>query len=458
MPSQTTDVNKDRKDIKHDTSSRNHFFKNGSADEHSKRLRHVNSYIFKLLVELDTETQTEVIPGASVAIVDVNGKEPQITYHSYGKVGLGKDAATIDQNTVFEIGSVTKAFTGLALAILVEKGIVGLDDRIAKYAEYFPGLANNKVGNITLKQLALHDSGLPMATPKQDAAWSKINELQRSSKPIDDQKSFNTLESTIGDLSGESDFEFIQFLNRIKPEDLNGGYSNVGFGILGYILVKASGASSFDDLLNRFIKKELGMNSTLAEFKEAKEVKFAHPHLVQSMVDSSLSREIAKQVFGPMDEGAGALVSTTKDLSDFVVAQLAPAKCGKLRAAIEIQQSALGSVQQRNKYEGFNTLGMTAVQTSPKSAVLLKDGSTMGSGAIVMWNNELGLGIIVLANTPFPPSVKDLTEKLMYAMVATPEDIVRHQMERQYLQTYKARNFDGENTSESEMVKQALRL
>ena len=79
---------------------------------------------------------------------------------SYGAVRQG-DSQTIDGDTVFEIGSVTKVFTSLLLADMMQRGEVALDDPITKYLP--PGL-NTPTRNgrsITLHDVATHTSGLP---------------------------------------------------------------------------------------------------------------------------------------------------------------------------------------------------------------------------------------------------------------------------------------------------------
>lgn len=69
--------------------------------------------------------QTSIV----VAVVDENGTR----FFSYGKTSKTKNASASNQNTVFEIGSITKVFTGILLAEAVKRGEVKLEDPISKY-------------------------------------------------------------------------------------------------------------------------------------------------------------------------------------------------------------------------------------------------------------------------------------------------------------------------------------
>src|SRR5690606_11930309 len=78
----------------------------------------------------------------------------------YGETEKGKGVAP-DGETIYEIGSASKAFTGVLLADLVERGRVKLDDPMQKY---LPKSAKDQLTNptnITLEHLATHTSGLP---------------------------------------------------------------------------------------------------------------------------------------------------------------------------------------------------------------------------------------------------------------------------------------------------------
>ena len=67
----------------------------------------------------------------------------------------------VNENTIFDIGSITKTFTTLLLADMAEQGIVNLTDPIEKYLPASVKVPEFRGHKITLADLATHTSGLP---------------------------------------------------------------------------------------------------------------------------------------------------------------------------------------------------------------------------------------------------------------------------------------------------------
>ena len=68
---------------------------------------------------------------------------------------------TVDKDTIFAIGSITKVFTTILLADMVNSGLVNLDDPIEKYFPPSDKAPTYNGQKITLENLATHTSGLP---------------------------------------------------------------------------------------------------------------------------------------------------------------------------------------------------------------------------------------------------------------------------------------------------------
>src|ERR1700756_1815339 len=79
---------------------------------------------------------------------------------SYGNLANG-DPRTLDADTIFEIGSVSKVFTSLVLADMVNRKEVTLDDPAAKYLPKNVNMPERNGKSITLLDLSTHRSGLP---------------------------------------------------------------------------------------------------------------------------------------------------------------------------------------------------------------------------------------------------------------------------------------------------------
>ena len=90
-----------------------------------------------------------------IGLIDPNGTQ----FYAHGKMSNSSNA-TVDENTVFSIGSNTKVFTTILLADLVNKGLVKLDDPIENYLPSYVTVPQYKGHKITIEDLATPTSGL----------------------------------------------------------------------------------------------------------------------------------------------------------------------------------------------------------------------------------------------------------------------------------------------------------
>ena len=91
-----------------------------------------------------------------MGVIEPNGRRVV----AYGNLANG-DPRTLDGDTIFEIGSVTKVFTSLLLADMVNRKEVALDDPAAKYLPENVKMPERSGKSITLLDLSTHSSGLP---------------------------------------------------------------------------------------------------------------------------------------------------------------------------------------------------------------------------------------------------------------------------------------------------------
>lgn len=153
--------------------------------------------------------------------------------------------------TLYEIASLTKTFTGtlLAQAILDEK--VRLDDDVRKYLpESYPNLEFNGQP-ITFRNLVTHTSGLPNMFPNQPEIFENPN--------------WNELPFIINELqAGFTKNQFLEELHKVKLDTVSGhkfSYSNAGANLLGFCLERIY-QKSYEDLIKNYILEPLKMNNT----------------------------------------------------------------------------------------------------------------------------------------------------------------------------------------------------
>jgi D-alanyl-D-alanine carboxypeptidase len=114
---------------------------------------------FDKLDELLQKTYPADQPGAAVGIVE-NG---EVVFEKY--YGIANDSASINDSTNFNIGSITKQFTAIAILQLVERKKLSLDDTLKKF---FPQLHPAIANSITIRHLLTHTSGLKAHYPFAD--------------------------------------------------------------------------------------------------------------------------------------------------------------------------------------------------------------------------------------------------------------------------------------------------
>ncbi len=213
-----------------------------------------------------------------VALVSKGGR---IIYHNaFGLANLELNTP-MAKDMVFEIGSITKQFTAIAILMLKEQGKLDLEDDIKKYLPNYPSQGKT----ITIHNLLNHTSGI---------------------------KNYVTLKEWFPLI--RKDFTPKNFIDFFKEEPLNFNpgdkweYSNSGYYILGHIIEKISG-QSYGDFIESKIFKPLEMENSYYS---------NHSKLINKRVlgyskqDNSIIN--ANYVSYSHLYSAGALMSTTEDL------------------------------------------------------------------------------------------------------------------------------------------------
>jgi CubicO group peptidase (beta-lactamase class C family) len=141
----------------------------------------------------------------------------------------------LNENSIFELASVSKQFTAMAIVILKEKGKLNYDDKMSKY---IPELSN--YDNITVRHLLNHTSGLPDYMEIMDTVFDKSKIAINK--------------------------DIISIFAKLKPKILfepntKWEYSNTGYALLASKIEKAS-SMSYGDYLNKVIFKPLEMTNT----------------------------------------------------------------------------------------------------------------------------------------------------------------------------------------------------
>lgn len=333
-----------------------------------------------------------------VALIDVKG----IRFTGYGKTSQTADAKNAEENTVFEIGSITKVFTGTLLAEALRRGEVSLSDSISKYLPETVRTPTRNGREITLLDLATQSSGLPG--------------LPTNFAPKDAGNPYN--DYTVAQM-----YEFLSTYQLTRDIGAKYEYSNFGMGLLGHVL-SLRAKMSYEDLVKTRILKPLKMNDTTITLS---------PRLKSRMARGF--DENGDQVSNwdiPTLAGAGALRSTARDMAKFISANL------------NLQKSSLESVlaeahRQRRDAGGKMKIGL-AWHILPAAAgdIVWHNGGTGGFRSFAGFNSTRKKGIVVLTNTS--ESVDDIGFHFLDASMALkkvkPFVVVAEQILEAYVGSY----------------------
>ena len=291
-----------------------------------------------------------------VGIVDEDGTD----YFYYGNVE--KDGLPIDEFTIFEIGSVTKVFTSLVLADMIEKGELNLDDPIDKFLPEHVDTPSRDGEKITILDLATHTSGLPR--------WPDGFPL----RDTEEQLAFDR----------EELYDYISHVELSRDIGSQYEYSNIGVSLLGHILSLQAG-QSYEDLVKERVFDKFGMKNTCIKQCDSLRDKFAKPHLMWfPSSELNLSDDLA---------GAGEIRSSGKDMLEFLSYAM-DLKSSDLTNSFKLTQ------EPRKKADENISVGLGWHITQKESqTVVWHNGATNGFASFVGFDPESNHGVVVLTNT-----------------------------------------------------------
>ena len=243
----------------------------------------VKSFIFDQIVN---KSNAAIVIG----FVDPDGTK----IFSFGNMSTAHNIP-VNQNTFFNIGSITKTFTTLLLADMVKQGIVNLNDPVEKFLPPSVKVPQFNGKKITLEDLADHTSGLP-EWPSN--VW---------------------LNDTVGDINPNYNVtQLYQALSDTKLTREPGAqvqYSSFGIGLLGHILSLESDGISYEELVKDRILDVLGMNDTkIALSQNETNNRFSVGHLG--------GKEIITPRIPTILTDSGAFRSTAPDMLKYVSSNL----------------------------------------------------------------------------------------------------------------------------------------
>jgi CubicO group peptidase (beta-lactamase class C family) len=312
------------------------------------------------------------IPALSVAIVK-DGKVVFMKGYGVTKIG-GKEP--VDENTLFMIGSNTKAFTATTLAILQEEGKCNLNDKVQKWMPEFKLKDSCNTKMITIADLLSHHIGFE--TFQGDFTYWTSN------------------------LSREEVIQKMALIDAPYDFRTTYGYCNAAFLTAGELIPRIIG-KSWEETVREKILNPLKMNRTLLlydEFKAASNAALPYVIIDDKLIEIPIPN---CDNLAP----AASICSSANDMAIWLQAQLNNGNIDSIQVlssqviqAIRNPKTILGIDTEENVYTHFYLYGMgLGIQDRKGKLVYSHDGGVDGYFSKVLFVPEEKFGIVVLTNT-----------------------------------------------------------
>ncbi len=305
---------------------------------------------------VDTANKTV---GMVIGTVDATGSKVA----GYGKLAADRPVKP-DGDTIFEIGSITKVFTSLLLADMIERGEVKADDPVKKFLPGTVQIPSRNGREITLLDLSMQISGLPR--------------LPGNMKPADAANPY-------ADYTEQQMYAFLSGYQLTRDPGEKYEYSNLAVGLLGHVLARKAGMS-YEELVRTRVLEPLGMRRTYIEVPESEKKRFATGH--NAMLAPVKYWDL------PVLAGAGALRSTVNDMLRF------------LSAHLELIDTPLKPAMRRMRavHKETGTAGMEIMMgwhllTAFDSTLVWHNGGTAGFHSFAGFDPVNKKGVVILSNS-----------------------------------------------------------
>lgn len=327
--------------------------------------------IHKIDQYIEEQQNISKIPGLSVIIVD---KGETVYQKSFGFADT-KTKTPVTSDTLFELGSTSKAFTGLAILQLEKQGLLKRSDDVRKYIPWLTLTFNGEEQVITIQQLLSHTSGIPS------------NSITR----IPESTADNALELTVKTLLDQQ-------LNRKPGSSFE--YATINYDVLGLVIEQVS-KQPFDRYIQQKILQPIGMNESFVGIHQVHSSKMASGYKIGLMKE--------QPYIPPVYRGnipAGYVISNANDIARWLKLQLGNSNIYSISNHV-IQESHIPD----QTVEPFDTNtyyanGWAIVEKDKKPYIYhAGENPTFTSYFIMQPDEQIGIAILANMNTSFTTAI-----------------------------------------------------
>ncbi|KOY17876.1 serine hydrolase domain-containing protein [Paenibacillus xylanivorans] len=313
----------------------------------------------------DHMVETIMAKSATPGVAMVISEQGETKYKFYGYADVHNNKM-VTEESLFELGSTTKAFTALAIILLADEGFLSYSDYVSDYIPWFEPTFKGEKVNISINQLLAHTSGIP--------PWSI--------RLIPEGTTEDSLEKTVHNVSDIA-------LDTYPGTAYN--YATVNYDVLAMIIEKVTG-KSYQDYVTESILVPLKMTDSYFSTGQEKESdKLTKGYRV--LFGRSFEYD-APRYYGNI--AAGYLVTNLKDLERWINAQM---------GIDEIPDNLMNAIQKSHEidiktagYEDKNQYYSFGWSIDTKNRVVSHSGSNPNYSSRVIIDLEKQQAIFVLAN------------------------------------------------------------
>src|SRR6516162_8598821 len=304
------------------------------------------------------------VPGLAIGIVAGD----KLVYAKGFGVRTKGGAATVDTQTLFQIGSATKAFLSTTMAIAVDQGKLHWDDRIVDLNPDFQMRDPWVTREFRVFDLMAQRSGLPPYA--------------------------NDILGFLG-LDRSAQIRSWRYVDPVSSFRTTFAYTNITQVLAGRIVARAEGAADWNAVLQSEILDPLGMTDTTYS---AAAMTASANHAVGHRYTVDGSVEVPFDQLSPYDvDGAGDMNSNIEDMAKWISLQLANGDFDGRRIVSPANLAYTRTPKVAMSDKASYALGWV-VQQTPNGDVVWHNGGTFGFGAMVALQFDRNLGVIVLSN------------------------------------------------------------
>jgi serine-type D-Ala-D-Ala carboxypeptidase/endopeptidase len=325
------------------------------------------------------------VPGLVIGVV----RNGETAVAGFGRVSDEVDR-TPDGDTLMRVGSITKVFTGTALASLVADGTVQLTDPLTKHLGWNVPVPARDGRPIRLIDLVTHTSGLP-------------REIERPPGPPEDPMRTLTKDAFIASLQRD---------RLLFTSGTGALYSNFAFDLLAAALSSAA-KRPYEDLLRERVLQPAGVTATTFSLTEAQRSNLMQGH----DFDGSPMPVVPTS---PLVVGSGGLYSSTNDILRWLAwhldqADATSAEVRLLDHAAYVARDGLRPVSGLDESGHMDAVGLGWIIMQPEGSrplILQKAGGLQGMFTYTAFSPTRGIGVFIAINQFNVPAAMTMTREV----------------------------------------------